>query len=495
MNDVQRASEALGERSVTDGTFLRALLRYPSWLVPASVSARGAVLVGARREDGSAWLEVYSERSILENERNHPKHTKLPTKLLTTGTLWASLLEDGYAGVVIDPGERWSRTFTAGQIPMLRRWSRTLLLEDTLPLFVESLVRYETARSHETHVVVPRVLRALRDFPFFDVLRRRDEDDPLARCETEGEGSSFVAAFTAGDCAERYRASLPNAAEWSIVERPGVALLTEILDRRERGLVLNPRGPAPRIALSAAHVRALLDLTGDDELPAVPAAKTATEPSHAFPHLVVQQPPKPPPAGATAPTPNPSRGPSYRLLDADRRWLVSMFAEPFHRDLLDDRDLFARDWKTVEEQVPHEPRERHLVILRHACYAYLWVELENVGGILSAVRHTLFEGEEARLRHLEHGFRIRDVAPIRRALPIGAPALASIRQAFGPNAREAPVQGEIPRADGATERYHRVLDGGVVVVVVSPDDRILELRFVEGEPAFTLLQRLHQPAG
>lgn len=493
MNDVQRAVEALGDGPVTDGTFLRAVLGYPAWIVPASVSARGAVLVGARHADGSAWIEAYSERAILESEANRHKHAKLPTKLLTTGTLWAGLLEDGYAGVVIDPGAPWSRTFTAPQLATLRRWSRTLILEDTLPLLVEALVRHETARRYETEVAVPRLLRALGDFPFFRVLRRGDGDDPLVRCAEEGEGHAFIVAFTAEDCAARHCATHPDAASWSSIERPGVALFTEILDRGEPGLLLNPHGPAPRVALSAERLRALLELGDHDEHEIADPVKPRPEPLHTFPHVAATPPPKPPPAAA-APAKTSGAGPSYRLHDDDRRWLRGVMKERFRRELLEDRDYFARDWKVADEQEPREPRERHLVLLRHTSYAYLRLELADDGGILSVVDHTLFEGEEARLLHLEHGFRLRDVSPFRLALPIGAPALASIRQAFGPNAREAPLRGEIIRPDGNVERYHRVLDGGVVVVVVSPDDRIVELRFVEGEAAFTLLSRLHEEA-
>ena len=87
MNDVQRACEALGEAPPTRDDFVRSLLRYPSWLVPASVSAHGAALVGVRDAEGSVWVEVYSEHALLEDPRNRAQHEKLPTKLLTQGVL------------------------------------------------------------------------------------------------------------------------------------------------------------------------------------------------------------------------------------------------------------------------------------------------------------------------------------------------------------------------------------------------------------------------
>jgi len=170
--------------------------------------------------------------------------------------------------------------------------------------------------------------------------------------------------------------------------------------------------------------------------------------------------------------------PQYQLPQSERDSLQATFQTPFAWQLLEDRDWFG-GWTVME-------KEDQRWIMRSRELAYMFVTLAG----RDAVRHELVEGEAAKQLNLRYGFCLSDEkkAWLRSKLVRGTPALSAIIATFGPGAREAPLMAQLRRPGGIIERYHRVLDGGPVVIeVVPPNELIGAVDLLTGPAAFNLL--------
>lgn len=242
--DPRQALKAYRDNRLDGQLLLRVLARHDGWRMLAIREDDGVRpllrVVGENR-----WLQVFTDEHAFETHmRQAGEKGGNHDHVVTTGTWLFEHLDDGLAGLDINPLLDDAIHYKQDQFALLRDWARSIRVEAVL-------------KTQDTSEEAAQLLAEAR---FYLAYLMGEEGAQLALAPDPEHSRQFAAIFTAPDAAMRYAEQAKKALKQDLKlnAMAGATLFRHLSQMPLDGLVFNCLGPPEPVAVHLDFARSFL---------------------------------------------------------------------------------------------------------------------------------------------------------------------------------------------------------------------------------------------
>ncbi|MBX7220806.1 MAG: SseB family protein [Blastocatellia bacterium] len=225
-----KAIERFRQGTLSEAALFRSLMAFDGWFLPTQTDSDGAPsIVSFQSGEGRRRLLIFTDEDAIETCLDQESLEFGDQCLLTNGTELFWSVENSFATIEINPHSPAEMVFVSEQIPKLKQWARSVMVETAL----------STVDVEETP------LGFLKDFDGYIVVLRKVGDGAQMVLAPDNQGRQLAAVFTAEDTLEAFLLDILSVTEFEPlpIRLNGNKLFRQILEMPVEGVVFNCCGP------------------------------------------------------------------------------------------------------------------------------------------------------------------------------------------------------------------------------------------------------------